>query len=250
MSANLIPFAYQDQPVRVVEIDGEPWFVLADLCGVLDIANPSMVATRLDPLTLSQTEVQNSRGQMRLTVIVSEPGMYEVVIRSDKPEATTFRRWITTEVLPSIRKTGSYGVQQLTGPELMAAALIEARETLDRQRREVLILTPKADAWDAFLASTGDYSVNEAAKILGRDKGVQTGEVRLRKLLIEWGWIYRQSGAPRAMQRQIDLGRMAEKASFHYHPQTGEKVADTPQVRITPKGVDAIWKRMTSILAA
>lgn len=58
----------------------DPWFVLADLCGVLDIANPSMVATRLDPLTLSQTEVQNTRGQMRMTVIVSEPGMYEVVI--------------------------------------------------------------------------------------------------------------------------------------------------------------------------
>lgn len=87
--------------MRTLSIDGEPWFVLADLCAVLAIGNPSMVAQRLDGLNLSQAEVQNSRGQMRQTVIVSEAGMYEVVIRSDKPEAVAFRRWITSEVLPA-----------------------------------------------------------------------------------------------------------------------------------------------------
>lgn len=99
-------FTYTDHQVRVVLIDDEPWFVLADLCRVLDIANPSSVVARLDSSlvdTLRLTE--GNRGNPNVT-IVSEPGMYEVVIRSDKPEAVTFRRWITGEVLPSIRRTG------------------------------------------------------------------------------------------------------------------------------------------------
>lgn len=88
---------------RTVLIGGEPWFVLGDLCKVLGLGNVTRVAERLDNLTLSQTQVQNERGQMRSTPIVNEPGMYEVVIRSDKPEAVTFRRWITGTVLPELR---------------------------------------------------------------------------------------------------------------------------------------------------
>ena len=65
MTTDLMPFDYEGQQVRTVVIDGEPWFVLADLCAVLDIANPSMVAARIDPVNLSQAEVENSRGQMR-----------------------------------------------------------------------------------------------------------------------------------------------------------------------------------------
>ncbi|MEY8015265.1 Bro-N domain-containing protein [Mycobacterium servetii] len=99
-------FTYTDQPVRVVLIDNEPWFVLADLCRVLDIANVGNVVDRLDDLNIRRADVENARGQMRQTVLVSEAAMYEVVIRSDKPEAVTFRRWITGEVLPSIRRTG------------------------------------------------------------------------------------------------------------------------------------------------
>lgn len=101
-------FTYEDTQIRTVVVEGEPWFVLADLCKVLDLPNVSMVAQRLDDLNISQADVQNSRGQMRKTVIVSEAGMYEVVIRSDKPEAVSFRRWVTSEVLPTIRKHGGY----------------------------------------------------------------------------------------------------------------------------------------------
>lgn len=137
----------------------------------------------------------------------------------------------------------------LTGPALLAAALIEAQATLETHRQQVLQLEPRAQAWDSFLGSTGDYSVNEAAKVLSRDKNIHIGEGRLRALLEEWRWIYRHSGKPRAMQTQIDTGRLTEKASFYYHPETGEKVAKTPQVRITPKGLDAIAKRMHEVAA-
>lgn len=252
MTTNLIPFTYQDQPVRVIDVDGQPWFVLADLCRVLDIANPRDTAQRVPPESVGTADVLDARGVSHPTNIVDEPGMYEVVFLSRKHSALAFRRWITTEVLPSIRKTGGYGTPQLSGPELMARALIEAQRTLrDAELRalkatqEVRQLAPKAGAWDSFLTSTGDYSVNEAAKILTRDRLVHTGEKRLRALLEEWGWIYRHSGVPRAMQAQVDLGRLTEKARFHYHPTTGEKVADAPQVRITPKGLDAIYQRMT-----
>lgn len=111
----LTPFVYADQPVRVVTIDGEPWFVLADLARVLEITAPARLASRLDEGVRLTHTLETAGGKQQMT-IVSEPGMYEVVIRSDKPEAVAFRRWITAEVLPSIRKHGSYGTPQLTGP--------------------------------------------------------------------------------------------------------------------------------------
>lgn len=120
-------FEFQNQSVRVVVIAGEPWFVLSDLCTVLEIVNVGNVAARLDQAGVRQTDIR-SGGQMRQVTIVSESGMYEVVFRSDKPEAVAFRRWVTTEVLPQIRKTGGYGiapVERLT-PLEYAKKLVEA----------------------------------------------------------------------------------------------------------------------------
>lgn len=131
MSKDVMLFDFQDQPVRVVHVDGQPWFVLADLCRVLDIANPRDTAQRVPLESVGTADVLDSRGVSHPTNIVDEPGMYEVVFLSRKPEAAAFRRWITTEVLPAIRQTGHYGTPQLTGPELMAAALVEAQRTLD-----------------------------------------------------------------------------------------------------------------------
>lgn len=114
-TGTLVPFNYGDAEVRVVTIDGDPWFVLADLCRVLGIANPSNVAARLDEAvrqTHTLHRAEGMRGNPNVTV-VSEAGMYEVVIRSDKPEAAAFRRWITGTVLPEIRRTGAYGAPKV-----------------------------------------------------------------------------------------------------------------------------------------
>lgn len=130
-------FNYQNQDVRTVSIDGEPWFVLADLCAVLGIANRANVASRLDTSGVRSADI-SSGGQRRAVTIVNEAGMYEVVIRSDKPEAVAFRRWITHEVIPAIRQTGTYSVAAPAPTEVsrrdLARMIIAAEDEADRQR--------------------------------------------------------------------------------------------------------------------
>lgn len=248
--SDLTPFDFDGQAVRVVTIDNEPWFVLNDLTRVLGLARgASQIAERLDE-GVRQTYPLPTAGGTQNATVVSEAGMYEVVIRSDKPDAVRFRRWITSDVLPAIRKTGSYGqAPQLSGPALMAAALIEAQLTLAATTKQVAALTPRAEAFDAFLSTSGDLSVNEAAKILSRDHGILTGEKRLRDWMQTNGWIYRnEANEPRAYQRRIDQGALAERARWHHHPETGERVIDTPQVRVTAKGIEALAKSLTKVV--
>lgn len=93
--------------VRTVIMDGEPWFVLADICKILEISNSRMVAGRLDAEELMSVKL-TSGGQRREMTAVSESGLYAVILRSDKPQAKPFRKWVTTEILPTIRRTGGY----------------------------------------------------------------------------------------------------------------------------------------------
>lgn len=99
---------YDNLEIRTIEKDGEPWWVLSDVCKVLELSNPSKVAQRLDEDERSNFEL----GRQGTAIIINESGLYSVILRSDKPEAKPFRKWVTSEVLPSIRKTGSYQVAQ------------------------------------------------------------------------------------------------------------------------------------------
>lgn len=254
MSADLIPFAYGDQPVRVVTVDGEPWFVLADLCRVLDLTNPTMVAERLDPDGLSTAEVIDSMGRMQSARIVSESGMYEVVFLSRKPEAATFRRWITSEVLPSIRKTGAYGVPALSGPALMAAALMEADRTMraltatvDDQRAQLAIAGPKAAAFDRWMGSGAEYSIDTAAKALA-ESGYMTGRNRLFGELEALGWAYRAADGWHHYQAHGPEGtkRLAVRVFYYDDSKTGEAKGKTT-LKITAKGLTDL-ARLHSIL--
>lgn len=125
--ADLNLFQYEDQQVRTILIDGEPWFVIADVCKVLELSNPTMAAQTLDADDLSTTEAMDSMGRKQTARTTNEAGVYQLIFQSRKPSARDFRRWVTKVVLPEIRKTGSFGTQAaLTGPELMARALIQA----------------------------------------------------------------------------------------------------------------------------
>lgn len=135
-------FQYNSMEVRTVRRDGEPWFVLKDVCQVLCLSNSRMVADRLDEDEVSQTYITDSLGRRQETTIISESGLYAVILRSDKPEAKPFRKWVTAEVLPSIRKNGGYiKDQEGMGPEeLLAQALLVARRTLEEQSAKLATL--------------------------------------------------------------------------------------------------------------
>lgn len=130
--ATLIPFQYKDAPVRTVWIDGKPWFVLVDLCSVLHLSNPGQVVSRLGDGVTSSYPIADSLGRIQDTTIVSESGMYRVVLRSDKPEALAFQAWITEEVLPSIREKGSYSLPGVTPtPNTEDPALVRAKGLME-----------------------------------------------------------------------------------------------------------------------
>ena len=118
---NEIVKLYKDHPVRIVKRDGEPWFVAADVCKALAISNPRMAVTRLDDDEVSSVSFSDGGLQRKLNII-SESGLYALVIRSNKPEAREFRKWVTAEVLPSVRKTGAYIAPNLGIEQLAAVA--------------------------------------------------------------------------------------------------------------------------------
>lgn len=162
--------------IRTLNIDGEPWFVASDVCKALDINNVSMAISRLDDDerdTVSLTE--GIPGNPNKT-IVNEPGLYALVLSSRKPEAKAFKRWITHEVIPSIRKNGGYiaGQEAMTPEELMAKALMVAQKTIaDRDARisalqvEVAVAQPKAAYFDELVDRNLLTGIRETAKELG-----------------------------------------------------------------------------------
>ena len=101
---NLQIFNYGEIPVRTLLLDGEPWWVLGDVCRVLDLGSPHKVADRLDPDEKGRNTIPTPGGNQNMAVI-NEPGLYKVILQSRKPEAREFSRWVTHEVLPAIRKT-------------------------------------------------------------------------------------------------------------------------------------------------
>jgi len=112
---DIVAFDFESSKVRVLWKNTEPWFVLVDVCNALNISNPSRMAQRLDE---DERSVYNL-GRQGEAIIINESGLYTVILRSNKPEAKIFKRWITHEVLPSLRKTGSYGLSNAPEAELL-----------------------------------------------------------------------------------------------------------------------------------
>lgn len=141
-------FNYQDNEVRTAEVDGEPWFVLKDVCTVLNLSTPARVAERLDKDEVSQTHITDSLGRQQDTTIINESGLYSVILRSDKPEAKPFRKWVTSEVLPTIRKTGGYGQKTLSPIEMFS---LQAQINVEQERR-LKAVEEKQNRFDGALA--------------------------------------------------------------------------------------------------
>lgn len=165
-------FTYEGMPLRTVEKDGEIWWVLKDVCGVLGIVKTDRVAARLDDDEKGAHLVSTPSGNQNMT-IVNEPGLYSVILRSDKPEAKNFKRWVTHEVLPSIRRTGSYSLAQaqpMTPAQLLAAqaqVLVEMEQRMDQMQAHAAALESKVDtAMKAFSRPAADHWTSDTDKAI------------------------------------------------------------------------------------
>lgn len=228
--------------IRAATVDGEPWFVATDVAKALGYGHTPHMTRRLDDDEKGVRSVDTPGGMQDLTVI-NEPGLYNAVLGSKLPEAKAFKRWVTHEVLPSIRRTGGYiaAKPDETPEEIMARALLVANDTMARQRERIEGLAaendelrPKALFADAVAASDGTCLVGELAKML-RQNGVPIGQNRLFGWLREQGWLGK-SGCNRNVptQRAMDMGLFRIKETAVTHSDGRVTVNRTPKV--TGKG--------------
>lgn len=257
------PFTFPatGQDVRAVVIDGDPWFILADAAKILGYRDAEHAARLLRDhqlSTLPEGTWRDLGGRGSRPKIVTEGGLYRLVMRSNVALAEPFQDWVTDDVLPAIRRTGRYEVPAL-GNDLLAeleasnnrtAQAIEiakaerARaETAEAERDQ---LKPDAHAWQILGSGDGDFSVADAAKILSRDPAISIGRDRLFEALAEMRWLYRQQadGRWRAYQSQVNLGRLSELPQQYENKRTGQLALAAPQVRISVKGLTDLHRRL------
>lgn len=239
MTADLIQHAFRGLAVRVITDEhGDPWFVAADIAVILGYSMTPAMVRRLDEDEKGMRPLHTPGGVQQMSVI-TEAGLYSAILGSSVPGARDFKRWVTHELLPEVRRTGSYAVPQ-TPEQRIAAALIEASALLAERDERIAELEPPARAWTALVEDTsGDWSMRDAAQILDRDPSITIGQNRLADRLRQIGWIDRR-GIP--YQRHVDLGRLHSKPQTRVSHRTGERVACDPQVRITLKGLAALHK--------
>ena len=272
MSA-IVPFLFPEtgQQIRVVGDIDAPLFHHADICRALQHTNPTVAARMLDDEDSVMIDLRDENaGQTALNSkftspgtgnatarFVTEPGMYTLALASKAPKAKAFRRWITHEVIPSIRRTGQFALPVQPPDELEMAEriveLIKARreETARRELAEAKVaeLAPAARSWDVLASAHGDFAVAEAANMLARDPKISTGRDRLFGKLDELGWVfrYRGNGKWHPYQSAIEAGRLTSRAQSYEDSRTGERVVDAPQVRVTVKGVHDLHRRLGGV---
>ena len=203
----------------VKDENGEPWFVAVDICKALDIRTDT-VRKIVDAEDISETN-PNSVGVAggRNPIIVNESGFYTLVLKSRKPEAKAFQRWVTHEVLPSIRKKGGYiaAAPDETPEQIMARAVLLAQDTIARQKAQIEELKPKALFADAVAASDGTCLVGELAKMM-RQNGVQIGQNRLFEKLRQDGYLGKTGSnynVPTQRAMEMGLFRIKETSITH-----------------------------------
>lgn len=186
-------FNYGEKEVRTVIIENEPWFIVKDACNILNITNPTDSIKNIEEDDLDTTEVIDSLGRKQTANIVNESGLYQLIFQSRKPEAKQFKRWVTHEVLPSIRKHGIYATDELlNNPDLAIKAFTALKE--ERERNKLLESKveqdkPKVLFAESVTASKDSVLVHELATIL-KQKGIKNmGEIKLFNWLRENGYL-------------------------------------------------------------
>lgn len=219
-------FNYNNNAVRTIEKDGEPWFVLKDVCDVLTLTNSRMIADRLDADEKGVSQIDTLGGKQTM-VIINESGLYNVILRSDKPEAKPFRKWITAEVLPAIRQTGAYMTPQtieqiLTNPDTIISLATQIKEL----QAKVAESKPKVEYFDTLVDRNLLTNFRDTAKEL------HVAPKAFINFLLDKGYIYRDNKSRlRPYQAHVEKGLFEVK---EFASEFNNKVGI--QTLITPKG--------------
>lgn len=221
--------------VRTLVIDNEPWFVGKDVADVLGYADTNQAIRKHVDNEDRLTRRFDDSGQSRDMTIINESGLYSLVLSSKLPSAKKFKRWVTSEVLPALRKTGQYQVKELSGQELMAKALIEAQSVLAAKDKQIEEMKPKVVFADAVATSHTSILVGELAKIL-KQNGIDMGQKRLFAWLREKGYLIKRQGTDYNMptQKAMELGLFEIKEGSYVNGSGVNITTKTPKV--TGKG--------------
>ena len=221
--------------VRTVEVNGEPWMVGKDIAEALGYSNPQKaIRDHVDPEDRGVNESFTVNGTMG--TIINESGLYSLVLSSKLPGAKKFKRWVTCEVLPSIRKNGGYIKDQenLSDTELIARALLASQKIIEEKQKVIERMAPKEIFADAVAASDSSILVGELAKIL-KQNGAEIGQNRLFEWLRKNGYLIKYGSAYNMpTQRSMDMGLMRIKETAVTHSDGHVTVSKT--VKITGKG--------------
>lgn len=233
-------FNFESSDVRTFNLDGEPWFVLMDTCLILGLRS-SDVRQRLSDDVVSNHPIKDSLGRSTSATIINEDGLYDVILDSRKPESKKFRKWITSEVIPMIRKTGGYVLPQ-TMPETLRllAAEMEKNQAIEAENRQLALQTAEQNKqlklqeapvaiYNLAISAHNTMSMQEVSKSLG------TGRTRLYQILRAEGVVMKDSTMP--YQRYLDSGhfKVTERPRA-----SGETIVNDPATRVTAKGFDFI----------
>ena len=232
-------FTYQDSPIRTVQLDGEPWFVLKDVCAVLGISKYRDTADRLDEDERGAARVDTLGGAQDMTII-NESGLYNVILRSDKPEARPFRKWVTGEVLPSIRKHGAYMTTEtlqaaILNPDYLLQVVTALKDETDKRKAleasnaalavDLEIARPKAEYFDTLVERNTLTNFRETAKQL------EVSPKRFVDFLLEKKYVYRDKKGKLLPYEGKNSGLFEVKETFNEKTQWSGT-----QTLITPKG--------------
>ena len=228
-------FSFENHEVRSLLINDEPYFVGKDVAEVLGYERAdNAIRNHIDKEDKLMHQISAS-GQNRNMTIINESGLYSLVLSSKLPSAKKFKRWVTSEVLPALRKTGQYQVKELSGSELMAKALIEAQSVLAAKDKQIEQMKPKVVFADAVATSHTSILVGELAKIL-KQNGIEMGQKRLFAWLREKGYLIKRQGTDYNMptQKAMELGLFEIKEGSYVNGSGVNITTKTP--KITGKG--------------
>lgn len=235
-------FNFEGSELKTIDKDGEPWFVLKDVCDVLDLA-PRVVRQRLNDDVCSTYPMPDSLGRLQDNTIINEDGLYDVILDSRKSLSKKFRKWITSEVIPSIRKHGAYMTpatieKTLTDPDFiigLATRLKDEQAARTAAEKTIELQRPLVSFAESLQVSKDSMSIGELAKLL-KQNGIEMGERRLFDALREDGYIIKRFGSQYNLptQRSMELGIMEIKIGSRASASDGTKTTHT--TKITGKG--------------